>query len=215
MPPPPAITNPSRVWSKARDAVLGESLYWVESAPIASNIAVNSQHSFSPAPANMTSCLPSWICGRGGERGVWGERGGRELASATRADAAVHRPHLLHRRADAVRPRRARRGNRVRDALKLERRREHGGHGAAHRASHAVRANLAHLAGEHGVHRLDDVRERGATLGKRNARVIEARGVGEGGVKRGRARRDTAGRSRRERGIRRTCPRIPPARGFW
>mmetsp|Transcript_58622 Transcript_58622/g.117744 ORF Transcript_58622/g.117744 Transcript_58622/m.117744 type:complete len:320 (-) Transcript_58622:15-974(-) len=62
MPPPPEITNPSRDLSKARLAVSGTSLYLVERAPMASNMALNCQLSASPAPANTMSALPSWIC---------------------------------------------------------------------------------------------------------------------------------------------------------
>merc|ERR1719183_735512 len=62
MPPPPAMTNPSRVTSKAREAVVGASLYFEERAPMASNITLNPQSSASPAPQNMMSCLFSWIC---------------------------------------------------------------------------------------------------------------------------------------------------------
>mmetsp|Transcript_97784 Transcript_97784/g.237812 ORF Transcript_97784/g.237812 Transcript_97784/m.237812 type:complete len:342 (-) Transcript_97784:166-1191(-) len=62
MPPPPAMTKPSRSLSKAREAFVGSSLRLVESAPMQSNMAVNSQHSFSPAPTMAMSALSSWIC---------------------------------------------------------------------------------------------------------------------------------------------------------
>ena len=62
MAPPPAITNPSRSASKAREAFVGVSLYFELMAPIASNRQDSVQSNSSPPPANMTSCLPSMIC---------------------------------------------------------------------------------------------------------------------------------------------------------
>jgi len=62
MPPPPAMTKPSRDTSNAREAVSGASLYLVESAPIASNMTEKPQSSASPAPQKQMSCLSSWIC---------------------------------------------------------------------------------------------------------------------------------------------------------
>jgi hypothetical protein len=59
---PPAMTKPSRETSNAREAVCGESLYLVESAPIESNMTEKPQFSASPAPQKQMSCLPSWIC---------------------------------------------------------------------------------------------------------------------------------------------------------
>ena len=62
MPPPPAMTKPSRVASKARLAVSGVSLYFELIAPMASNRQESVQSSSSPPPAKTMSCLPSWIC---------------------------------------------------------------------------------------------------------------------------------------------------------
>ena len=58
MPPPPAITKPSRLVSYGREADAGVSLWLLESAPIASNSTVMPQCSSSPPPANITSCTP-------------------------------------------------------------------------------------------------------------------------------------------------------------
>ena len=57
MPDPPAITNPSLFLSKGLDAISGESLYFDESAPIASNNEDEVQWSSSAPPAIITSCL--------------------------------------------------------------------------------------------------------------------------------------------------------------
>ena len=58
MPPPPAMTKPSRDASYGRDAVSGVSLNEVDSAPIASNCDVMPQCSSSPPPTSITSCMP-------------------------------------------------------------------------------------------------------------------------------------------------------------
>ncbi len=66
MPPPPAMTKPSRAASKAREACSGRSLNAVDIAPIASNSSESSQLSSSPPPAKTTSCwsqaisCPAW-----------------------------------------------------------------------------------------------------------------------------------------------------------
>ena len=62
MPPPPVITNPSRLASNARDAFSGVSLYLLLIAPMASKRHDSVQSSSSPPPANITSCLPIMIC---------------------------------------------------------------------------------------------------------------------------------------------------------
>ena len=62
MPPPPEITKPSRLASKAREAFSGVSLYFELIAPMASKRQESVQSSSSPPPANITSCLPNWIC---------------------------------------------------------------------------------------------------------------------------------------------------------
>ena len=62
MPPPPPITKPSRVASKARAAVVGVSLYFDDIAPIASKRHDSVQSTSSPPPAKTMSCLPIWIC---------------------------------------------------------------------------------------------------------------------------------------------------------
>jgi hypothetical protein len=62
MPAPPAMTKPSRSASKAREARCGVSLYLEDMAPMASNRTESVQSSSSPPPANITSCLPHWIC---------------------------------------------------------------------------------------------------------------------------------------------------------
>ena len=46
---------------EAREAIAGRSLYFEDSAPIASNRTVSVQSSSSQPPANMMSCLPYWI----------------------------------------------------------------------------------------------------------------------------------------------------------
>jgi hypothetical protein len=56
MPPPPAMTKPSRSVSKAREACAGVALYRLDIAPIASNSIDSCQLSSSPPPANTTSC---------------------------------------------------------------------------------------------------------------------------------------------------------------
>mmetsp|Transcript_19643 Transcript_19643/g.63923 ORF Transcript_19643/g.63923 Transcript_19643/m.63923 type:complete len:258 (-) Transcript_19643:98-871(-) len=56
------MTKPSRDTSKAREAVSGLSLYFVESAVIESNMTEKPQSSASPAPQNIMSALLSWIC---------------------------------------------------------------------------------------------------------------------------------------------------------
>jgi hypothetical protein len=61
MPPPPAITKPSRAVSKAREACSGRSLKPLDIAPMASNSIESSQLSSSPPPANTTSCWPQAI----------------------------------------------------------------------------------------------------------------------------------------------------------
>ena len=61
-PPPPAMTKPSRPWSKAREAASGVSLRAVLSAPMPSNRLAMPQPSSSPPPANITSCTPQAIC---------------------------------------------------------------------------------------------------------------------------------------------------------
>ena len=44
-----------------REALVGVSLYWLDSAPMASNSTESVQCSSSPPPARTTSCLPHWI----------------------------------------------------------------------------------------------------------------------------------------------------------
>ena len=61
MPPPPAMTKPSRLASKAREALVPGSLYFEDIAPIASNSSDSSQLSSSPPPAKTTSCWPQAI----------------------------------------------------------------------------------------------------------------------------------------------------------
>jgi hypothetical protein len=61
MPPPPAMTNPSRAVSNAREACSGRSLKPLDIAPIASNSSDSSQLSSSPPPAKTTSCWPQAI----------------------------------------------------------------------------------------------------------------------------------------------------------
>src|ERR1700732_441094 len=60
-PAPPAITNPSRSRSKAREAFSGVSLNPDDMAPMPSKRTDKVQSSSSQPPAKMTSCLPIWI----------------------------------------------------------------------------------------------------------------------------------------------------------
>mmetsp|Transcript_24793 Transcript_24793/g.45292 ORF Transcript_24793/g.45292 Transcript_24793/m.45292 type:complete len:325 (-) Transcript_24793:310-1284(-) len=85
-----------------------------------------------------------------GREGAHGIKHGAELPAlclprAREHDVGFAELDLLHPRADAVRARRARRRNRVRHALQLERRREHRRHRASHGLGNAVRAHPLHL----------------------------------------------------------------------
>ncbi len=62
MPPPPAMTKPSRSASKAREARVGVSLNRDDIAPMASKRQESVQSSSSAPPANMTSWRPHMIC---------------------------------------------------------------------------------------------------------------------------------------------------------
>ena len=61
IPDPPAITNPSLFLSYGREACVGVSLNFEESAPIASNKLEELQCSSSPPPAIIISCCPDLI----------------------------------------------------------------------------------------------------------------------------------------------------------
>jgi hypothetical protein len=58
MPPPPAITKPSRAGVEGTRGRSGWSLKPLDIAPMASNSIESSQLSSSPPPANTTSCWP-------------------------------------------------------------------------------------------------------------------------------------------------------------
>ena len=145
MPPPPAMTKPSRVLSSARGD-LGRVV------ALGRQGAHRVEHD-RKAPA---------LC----------------LARAAEADVLLTKLNLLHADTDAVSTSGAGGGDRVGDALQLERRRQHRRDGRAHRARHTVRANAAILAVVDRLNGLGNVRHRGATLAKdaANARRLDLLG---------------------------------------